>query len=187
MWTQQVTHTARHHAFCRHARYEQEKMKNGQNTTSPHAEAARECNIAQINAEITASSTILFVKNDSTHSTKDISSVSMAGPMNQQETSTSSGGPSKLGAVSSFTRPAAPRAIPIAIEGITLMSPMRSTYLRMEMLVSKRNDRFGCGSCWFSSVIRCSAPIVPLIRHGLYQNRPKILMIWDLFRRFWPK
>lgn len=133
--THDVTQIARHQAFSLHARYEQEKTKNGQRTPSPHAGAARECKTAHIMADVTARFNVLFVKKERIQKIRDINKVSKTGQMNIIPTIKNRTGPSNCGTVSSFMIPAEARVNEIISDGIRLMSPTRITYFRIGISV----------------------------------------------------
>ena len=106
---------------------------------SPQAGAANECNPAQMTAENTASGIVLFVQNDNSHSTADISNVSIAGLTTNMVVSRKNAEPSKTGLLPSSMTPSAAKITAITAEGTRLVIPMRTTYLRIETLVSGKN------------------------------------------------
>ena len=126
-----VTRIACHHERLRQLRYAHEKTKNGQITPSPHAGASRECNVAQIIAEMIASRTGRFVINDNNRNKPPISSVSKGGPIITSQINRTGAEPSNSGPDSSVITPVNPRIIAIIREGTRLMSPARRTYFQM--------------------------------------------------------
>lgn len=128
---------ARQNARRHQVRYEHEKTKKGQITPNPHAGARSECSPAQMHADIAANGTCRFVKNDSTQRMGTIKKVSIGGPISTIIGRTKSGFPSKMGPPSSVMIPDAARTTAIIIDGKKLITPARSTYLRIEMRLSK--------------------------------------------------
>lgn len=95
-----------------------------------------ECRHAQTNADIAASGMLRFVIRDRMRSTRPMSNVSMGGQTITIRTINSRGEPSNAGPVSSVTTPQIPRTKTTASDGRRLISPVRSTYRRIEMRVS---------------------------------------------------
>ena len=136
-WTHDVTSIARQKARLRQVRYEHEKTKKGQITPNPQAGANSECSPAQTHADIAASGISRFVKKDSIHRMGTIKKVSIGGPIITIMSRTKNGSPSKVGPPSSVMIPDAARTTTIIIEGKKLISPARSTYLSVDMRLSK--------------------------------------------------
>ncbi len=136
-WTNDVTSMARQKERLRQVRYEHEKTKKGQITPNPQAGARSECNPAQTHADIAASGTSRFVKNDSVQSIGTISKVSIGGPISTIISRRKSGLPSKVGLLCSFMIPDVARTTTIITEGRKLISPACSTYLGIDMRLSR--------------------------------------------------
>ncbi len=132
-----VTSIARQKARLRQVRYEHEKTKKGQIIHNPQADAASECSTAQTHADIAASGTSRFVRNDSIQRMGTISKVSSGGPISTIIGRRKSGFPSKVGPLSSVMTPDDARTTTIIIEGRKLISPARNAYLRIEIRLSK--------------------------------------------------
>ncbi len=136
-WTHDVTNIARQKPRLRQVRYEHEKTKKGQIMHNPQANAANECSTAQTHADIAASGTSRFVRNESIQRMGTISKVSSGGPISTIIGRRNSGFPSKVGPLSSVMIPDDPRMTAIIIDGKKLISPARSAYLRIEIRLSK--------------------------------------------------
>ena len=149
--THDVINIARHHECLRQPKYEHEKTKNGQITTSPHAGAISECTTAQINAEMTASRTGRFVINDNIQSPPPMSNVSNRGLIITSPMSRPMAGPLNSGPISSVTTPVNPKIIATMSEGTRLISPVRRTYFHIEILLS--NSRESSHGCFFCSIV----------------------------------
>ena len=131
-----VTSIARQKARLRQVRYEHENTKKGQIMHNPQADAANECSTAQTHADIAASGTSRFVRNDSIQRMGTISKVSSGGPISTIIGRRKRGSPSKVGLLSSVISPDDPRMTAITTEGTKLISPARSAYLRIEIRLS---------------------------------------------------
>ena len=136
-WTHDVTSIARQKARLRQVRYEHEKTKKGQITPNPQAGANSECSPAQTHADIAASGISRFVKKDSIHRMGTIKKVSIGGPISTIIGRRKSGLPSKVGLLCSLIIPDVARTTTIITEGKKLISPARSTYLSIDMRLSK--------------------------------------------------
>ncbi len=126
-WIHDVTNIARQKARLRQVRYAHEKTKKGQITPNPQAGANSECSPAQTHADIAASGTSRFVKNDSIQRMGTISKVSIGGPISTIIGRRKSGFPSKVGLLCSVMIPDAARMTAIITEGKKLISPARTT------------------------------------------------------------
>ena len=131
--THDVTKIACQYERLLHPKYEHEKTKNGQITTSPDIGTKRECTLAQTIAEMAASRTGRFVINDNTQSPPPMSKVSNMGLITIIPMSRPMAGTLYSGLVSSVITPVNAKIIAIISEGIRLINPVRRTYLHIEI------------------------------------------------------
>ena len=134
-----------------------------------------------MHADIAASGTSRFVRNESIQRMGTISRVSIGGPTTTTISKMTSGSPSKVGALSSVIIPDAARIKTIIIEGKKLISPARSTYLPIETRLSKSIESsrprcvsgFGISCCSTSrSGSKCQLLSCPVRPESLYTIYP---------------